>query len=228
MVTLKVKISENKMSEKQKVLICGDVEGRFKFLFNKVDGINKKNGPFDFLLCVGNFFGKNNIELEPFKNGSKTIPVPTYIIGPNEESTVNHYPDLNGCEICQNLTYLGRRGLYTASSGLKIAYLSGVEENSSEMKDYSFNAKDISDVRNTCLKGQPSYRGVDILLTSPWPEGITNLDPKQPAIQYKGSKLIAWLSTHIKPRYHLCGLENIHYERPPYRYIFSTRMCSKS
>ncbi|XP_043484147.1 CWF19-like protein 1 [Leptopilina heterotoma] len=205
------------MSEKQKVLICGDVEGQFKFFYKKVDTINKKNGPFDFLLCVGNFFGENNIELEPFKNGSKSIPVPTYIIGPNRESDVKHYPDLNGSEICQNLTYLGRRGLYTASSGLKIAYLSGIEENSSELKDYSFNAKDVESVRNTCLKGQPSYRGVDFLLTSPWPEGITNLDPKQPEIKYKGSKLIAWLSTHIKPRYHLCALENVHYERPPYR-----------
>jgi hypothetical protein len=38
-------------------LVCGDVEGRFKKLFTRVDTVNKKNGPFDLLLCVGNFFG---------------------------------------------------------------------------------------------------------------------------------------------------------------------------
>ncbi|XP_076298186.1 CWF19-like protein 1 isoform X2 [Lasioglossum baleicum] len=110
------------MNEKQKVLICGDVEGHFKFLFNKVEAINKKSGPFDFLLCVGNFFGEDNIELEVYKNAAKHISVPTYIIGANRESDLKNYPDEDGCEICHNLTYLGKRGVYTATSGLKIAY----------------------------------------------------------------------------------------------------------
>lgn len=205
------------MSDKQKVLICGDVEGHFKFLFSKVDAINKKSGPFDFLLCVGNFFGADNSELESYKSCEKTIPVPTYIIGPNRESNLKDYPDEDGYEICQNLTYLGKRGLYTASSGLKIAYLSGTEKVSTEDKAIHFNEHDVVSVRNSCLKGQPSFRGVDILLTSPWPEGITNLDAKKPDCKYEGSKLIAWLATHIKPRYHVSALEGIYYERPPYR-----------
>jgi hypothetical protein len=205
-------------SEKQKVLICGDVEGHFKFLFSKVDSINKKNGPFDFLLCVGNFFGESNVELEPYKNGMKNISVPTYIIGPNKKVDMKHYPNLDGCEICQNLTYLGKRGLYISSSGLKIAYVSGTESNSSESNEpCTFNEKDIVSVRDSCLRGQPSFRGVDILLSSPWPKDITHLDPGNPDFKYQGSKLIAWLSTQIKPRYHVSALEGIHYERPPYR-----------
>ncbi|XP_029051713.1 CWF19-like protein 1 [Osmia bicornis bicornis] len=205
------------MSEKQKVLICGDVEGHFKFLFNKVEAINKKSGPFDFLLCVGNFFGKNNDGLEMYKGGMKNIPVPTYIIGPNRESDVDNYPDVDGCEMCQNLTYLGKRGLYTASSGLKIAYISGTEDNSSETKVTCFNEGDAMAVKQACLKGQPSFRGIDILLSSPWPDGITNLDPNRPNFKYQGSKLIAWLATQVKPRYHVAALEGYHYERPPYR-----------
>ncbi|EFN63870.1 CWF19-like protein 1 [Camponotus floridanus] len=205
------------MSDKQKVLICGDVEGHFKFLFSKVEAINKKSGPFDFLLCVGNFFGEDNSELESYKSCEKTIPVPTYIIGPNRESDLKHYTDGDGYEICQNLTYLGKRGLYAASSGLKIAYLSGIEKTSTESKDIYFNEHDVTSITNSCLKGQPSFRGVDILLTSPWPEGITNLDGNKPECKYQGSKLIAWLATHIKPRYHVAALEGIYYERPPYR-----------
>ncbi|EZA49776.1 CWF19-like protein [Ooceraea biroi] len=205
------------MTDKQKVLICGDVEGHFKFLFSKVDTINRKSGPFDFLLCVGNFFGADNSELELYKSCEKAIPVPTYVIGPNRESDLQHYSDGDGYEICQNLTYLGKRGLYTASSGLKIAYLSGTEKTSTSNEAIHFSELDVIAIKNSCLKGQPSFRGVDILMTSPWPDSITNLDGNKPDCKYKGSKLISWLATHIKPRYHVSALEGIYYERPPYR-----------
>lgn len=205
------------MSEKQKVLICGDVEGHFKFIFDKIEAINKKSGPFDFLLCIGNFFGENNAELEAYKNGMKNIPVPTYIIGPNRDTDMDNYPDVDGCEICQNLTFLGKRGLYTASSGLKIAYVSGTESNSSESKLTCFGESDVVSIKQACLKGQPSFRGIDILMSSPWPVGVTNLDPNKPNFTYQGSKLIAWLAAQVKPRYHVSALEGIHYERPPYR-----------
>lgn len=51
-------------------LICGDVNGKFKTLFSRAANINKKSGPFDFLLCVGNFFGSSEQDWEPYKNGS--------------------------------------------------------------------------------------------------------------------------------------------------------------
>ena len=37
-------------------LVAGDVEGQYDVLFNRVNTINKKSGPFDMLLCVGDFF----------------------------------------------------------------------------------------------------------------------------------------------------------------------------
>lgn len=39
-----------------KVLLAGDCLGGFDTLFKKVAAVNKKNGPFDLLLCVGQFF----------------------------------------------------------------------------------------------------------------------------------------------------------------------------
>jgi hypothetical protein len=39
-----------------KVLLAGDCLGGFSALFKKVAAVNSKNGPFDLLLCVGQFF----------------------------------------------------------------------------------------------------------------------------------------------------------------------------
>lgn len=89
-------------------LVCGDVRGSFKQFFSRVESINKKSGPFEFLLCVGDFFGDNNDELIAFKNGNKVIPVPTYILGPTVASLCSEYETLNEGEIYSNLTYLGK------------------------------------------------------------------------------------------------------------------------
>lgn len=51
-------------------LVCGDVKGNFKVLFNKIQNINQKSGPFDLLLCVGDFFGSDNAKLEAYRNGN--------------------------------------------------------------------------------------------------------------------------------------------------------------
>lgn len=55
-------------------MVVGDVRGRFKQLFQRVENINKKSGPFEILLCVGDFFSedaKQNEELIAYKNGHK-------------------------------------------------------------------------------------------------------------------------------------------------------------
>jgi hypothetical protein len=39
-----------------KTLLSGDVNGAFAALFKRVETVNKKNGPFDVLVCVGSFF----------------------------------------------------------------------------------------------------------------------------------------------------------------------------
>lgn len=71
---------------------------------------------------------------------------------------------------------LGKRGVFSTSGGLKLAYVSGVE--SSESSPCGFTAADVVRVRDSCIKGQPSYRGIDILLTSQWPQGVTQRDDK--------------------------------------------------
>lgn len=70
----------------------------------------------------------------------------------------------------------GKRGLYTSSSGLKIAYLSGIENTGKESHAWNFTKEDVVAVRDSCFASKVSlsdYRGIDILITSPWPEGIS-------------------------------------------------------
>lgn len=65
----------------------------------------------------------------------------------------------------------GRRGLYSGTSGLQIAYLSGTEARDEPAPAYSFSAKDVAELK-TSLLSTPNFKGVDILLTSPWPRDV--------------------------------------------------------
>ncbi len=52
-------------------LVAGDVEGQYDALFSRVQTINKKSGPFDMLLCVGDFFSHDESLLEDYKISEK-------------------------------------------------------------------------------------------------------------------------------------------------------------
>ncbi|XP_018327175.1 CWF19-like protein 1 [Agrilus planipennis] len=204
--------------EKQKVLICGDVEGCFDALFSRVEKLNEKSGPFDLLLCVGNFFGINNKEFEAYKQGFKKVLVPTYILGPNKQEHVQYYPT-DDSELCPNVNYLGKKGMYLNSKGLKIAYLSGIASDNNQSELHTYNVDDVKGLVDVCKRGNPNYKGIDILLTSQWPKNVMKNDPncKLNLTFTQTTDLISWLSIQLKPRYHISGLEGEFYERPPYR-----------
>lgn len=103
----------------------------------------------------------------------------TYILGPNKEEQLDQYPsDELQFELCPNLYYLGKRGIYTDSKGLKIAYISGIS-NSESQNAWSYSEKDVSDLCDVSLKGNSSFRGVDILLVSQWPSNIIEHGSKE-------------------------------------------------
>ncbi|VDO81727.1 unnamed protein product [Onchocerca flexuosa] len=72
-----------------KILVCGDVNGQFDSLLKRVDAVNKKNGPFDMLFCVGEFFGPDNESNERIINGIVKMPISTYILGSFKLSCIN-------------------------------------------------------------------------------------------------------------------------------------------
>ncbi|XP_043387217.1 CWF19-like protein 1 isoform X5 [Chelonia mydas] len=168
-----------------RVLACGDVEGKFDMLFNRVQAVQKKSGEFDLLLCVGNFFGSTpETEWEEYRTCAKK----------------------------------GRKGIFSGTSGLQIAYLSGTESLSEPAPAYSFSFKDVSELKISLLS-TPKFKGVDILLTSPWSRGVGNFGNKPGEMDTErcGSVLISNLATSLKPRYHFAALEKTYYERLPYR-----------
>lgn len=145
------------------------------------------------------------------------MPLPTYILGPNDESQQKLYETFDiteeNNEICENLNYLGRKGVFTLASGFTVAYLSGTEAKEGSKSSWQFDKKDVVAVRNSCLKNftnMDDYRGIDFLLTSQWPAGITEGEENT-------SKLVSFLSLGVKPRYHFCGINNKHFEKPPFR-----------
>ncbi|XP_078530118.1 CWF19-like protein 1 isoform X1 [Lissotriton helveticus] len=204
-----------------RLLACGDVDGKFDILFNRVRAIQKKSGQFDLLLCVGNFFSTNpatEVEWKEYKTGAKKAPIHTYVLGANNQDTVKYFEEADGCELAENITYLGRKGLFTGASGLQIAYLSGTESHSEPAPAYSFTGKDVASLK-TSLLSQSNFKGVDILLTSPWPKDVWNYGniPGEVDTKRCGSTLVSSLSMAIKPRYHFAALEGANYERLPYR-----------
>lgn len=57
-----------------RVLVASGVAGRFSQLFQRVESVSKAAGPFDLLLCVGEFFAadeKVNDELRAYVSGEK-------------------------------------------------------------------------------------------------------------------------------------------------------------
>ncbi|XP_068874985.1 CWF19-like protein 1 [Aphelocoma coerulescens] len=202
-----------------RVLACGDVEGRLEAIFGRVRAIQAKSGRFDMLLCVGNFFGSTSeAEWAEYRTGAKKAPIPTYVLGANNQDTLSYFPDVSGCELAENITYLGRRGVYSGCSGLQIAYLSGTEAQEQPAPAHSFSAKDVAELK-TSLLSTPNFRGVDILLTSPWPRDVGTFANSAGEIDTKkcGSKLVSDLAASLKPRYHFAALEKAYYERLPYR-----------
>lgn len=202
-----------------RLLACGDVDGKFDVLFNRVRTIQKKSGNFDLLLCVGNFFGSTqDAEWEEYKTGNKKAPIQTYVLGANNQETVSYFQHADGCELAENITYLGRKGVFTGSSGLQIVYLSGTESLDEPVPAYSFSPKDVSSLR-TMLCSTSQFKGVDILLTSPWPKYVGSFGNSSGEVDTKhcGSALISSLAMSLKPRYHFAALEKSYYERLPYR-----------
>ncbi|VDK44991.1 unnamed protein product [Anisakis simplex] len=212
---LKVSIGNMSGSSSEKftkVLVSGDVNGRFEQLIKRVTNVNRKNGPFDVLICVGEFFGANEERNEDVVSGKVEFPINTYILGPCCPSTSAYYPE-ESVEFSSNLTYLGKKGVLNTTTGLRIAYLSGIE--AAQSNAFQFTADTVNELLLP-IKVESGFLGVDILLTSMWPAQVWKHSSNHPSQEVNGSRLISKLATALKPRYHFAGM-GIHYERAPYR-----------
>lgn len=218
------------MCSSLKILVCGDVNGKYRQSFERVIQVNRKSGPFDMVLCVGEFFGVDcDQEYNDLIHGTLQLPsIPVYILGPINERLIKYYKneDKNdsdfdsGFELIDGLIYLGKKGILSGSSGLRIAYLSGKQTNDNKSNNKNtFNVKDYESLLQTL---QSSSSTVDILLTSQWPKHIFHYsEGHQKHLEQKneelGSQLVSKLCLLMRPRYHFVGGYDVFYERHPFR-----------
>lgn len=205
----------------QKILVSGSVNGSISKVYGRVTKLQQKAGNFDLLICCGEFFNaQNKDEFSEYVSGQRTIPVQTYILGPNSSEVAEFFGSSanGGGELCKNLFVFGKSGIYKMSGGLTVAYLSGTHgTNDSNYTD--------DDVRTLIGKLQRNIQdtgfGCDILITYDWPLGVarfTNAPSDDVANPKSGcSRLVSVLAANAKPQYHFTGGRDVHYERAPYR-----------
>uniref|UniRef100_UPI00358E978E CWF19-like protein 1 isoform X1 n=1 Tax=Myxine glutinosa TaxID=7769 RepID=UPI00358E978E len=207
------------MEDKQlRILVSGDVCGEYDVMFQRVRSVMKKNGDFNILLCVGSFFGDSEASREvwrEYKEGRRAVPLPTYILGPNDASTVDLFPLADGTdgeEVAPGITYLGHHGVLRTPTGLVVAYLSGHETRNGKAEAWQHTA-----AHGNALREMGS-KEMDILLSSTWPEGVCKYSPEPVSLHRTAeSSVVANVCRYLQPRYHFAGLQGFFHERVPFR-----------
>eukprot|EP00906_Rhabdomonas_costata_P030401 RCo042960 len=204
-----------------KILIAGDVDGKFDRLFARVEATQRQCGPFTCLFCVGRFFsstskdGTENAKSLEYLRAATPVPIPTYFIVGNSSDV--ELPEEGG-EICPNLHFLGKGGISNIH-GLHVAFASGTFDKYVQTAGVSTStAYTQSSLRQIEVAAGASEFGrmVDLLLTAEWPKNLLSTVP-QPVTFSGGSGPIAGLVKALQPRYHFAASENLFFSRPPYR-----------
>ncbi|GAB2293004.1 hypothetical protein Dimus_027227 [Dionaea muscipula] len=211
-----------------RILLCGDVLGRLNQLFKRVHSVSKSAGPFDALLCVGQFFPDSLDQLDEFMGymeGRSDVPIPTYFIGDYGVGAAkvlsaatrdpgNQGFKMDGLKICNNLYWLKGSGTFKLH-GLSVVYLSGKKSTS---RQYGVYSQDDVDALHAIAE-EPGV--IDLFLTNEWPTGVTKgaaSDEIPPAMLHDlaNDSTVAELAAEIKPRYHIAGSKAVFYSREPY------------
>ncbi|KAK6944814.1 Cwf19-like protein, C-terminal domain-2 [Dillenia turbinata] len=223
-----------------RILLCGDVLGRLNQLFKRVSSVNKSAGPFDCLLCVGQFFPDSPDRLEEFLEyieGRSSIPLPTYFIGDYgigapkvlsaaSKDSANLGFKMDGLKICENLFWLRGSGKFSLH-GISVVYLSGKRPPGPQFGTYSQDDVDALQA----LMGEPGV--FDLFLTYPCScnsldcyslmNGHLGLQKVLPYLiclhEFQMRQAISFfphqiLSSSIS--YHIAGTKDIYYAREPY------------
>ncbi|CAL0306981.1 unnamed protein product [Lupinus luteus] len=214
-----------------RILLCGDVFGRLNLLLKRVSSVNKSAGPFDALLCVGQFFPDSPDQLDEFMayiegRSQSKFPVPIYFIGDYgigapkvllkaSKDSANLGFKMDGLRICDDLYWLKGSGKFNLF-GLSVVYLSGIKSaNAQQFGTYSQD--DVDALR--AIAEEPGI--IDLFLTNEWPSGVTKEAatsdiPAGLSDTVGSDSTISELVQEIKPRYHIVGTKGIYYAREPY------------
>lgn len=119
-------------SKSSKLLLCGDVCGRFEQFRDRMNKLHaSKNGPFDAVLCTGNFFSATEDakkSMEFLARIADSIALPVYFVAGAEKGNSEYRKLLvpGGGEVAPGIHYLGNSGI-SEVAGMVVAYVSGEE-----------------------------------------------------------------------------------------------------
>ena len=221
-----------------KVLVSGDARGDLATLFGRVGTLHASKGPFDCLLCVGDFFGPSGAAavLLPYRSKELAVPLPCYILG-TPPSDLAGSPDADGkIELAPNIYCLAGAGMITLHA-LRVAFASGRSSDDADRDvggagqgahnpHHGALTHQVEELRNRATGA--GYVGCDLLLTHEWPRGwhrklpdgslAVDLLPDSdlPSV---GAERVAEMVAAVRPRYHFCGSENAFFARPPFRQL---------
>lgn len=187
-----------------RVLVAGDVGGKFETLNDRVKQVVAKSGNFHMLLCVGPFLESESSHesLAKFLESGQKAVIPTYFLGLKGESAsavsslLDGHPDAN-------LKYLGMHGV-TKLEDLNIAYFD-------DLAVESLSTSPASELQTMCERATTLEGEVDLLLTCRWPDQILppNSDPNLLAsVAGRLSPACRKLACAFRPRYHVASCEN--------------------
>jgi hypothetical protein len=209
------------------ILVTGDVRGKLGRLFKRVETVNKKNGPFAAVFCVGEFFPSDEekdapgVDIAKYITGEATAPVPTYFLGGEDrDGLLGVMSDQS--ELCTNITYLGKHGVATLH-GLRIGFLSGLFADDDREDDSVKAANNAATKRKIITEfarttSSPDFHGIDALFSNQWPRGITAATNPGPARSPSTpSGTVAVAAAMLRPRYHFAGSETMAWARTPYQ-----------
>ncbi|KAL9670700.1 hypothetical protein QQ045_008258 [Rhodiola kirilowii] len=159
-----------------RILLCGDVLGRLDQLYKRFAAVNKSAGPFDAILCVGQFFPESSEQVGQLMNyveGRLQVPIATYFIGDYgagapkvlsaaSKAAENQGFKMDGLKICENLYWLKGSGKFELH-GLVVAYLSG-RRSSVRQPFGTYSQDDVDALRAMAEESEI----VDIFLTYPF------------------------------------------------------------
>ncbi|KAI1794660.1 nuclear protein [Ganoderma leucocontextum] len=122
-----------------KVLTVGSAVGSIRELFAKVKSIDEKHGKFDFVLCLGDFFGPpkavedaydEDHEIMQLLDGRLEAPVECYIMQgehPLPAPVIEKFAKTGGA-LSKNVFLLHKSGVLTTAHGIRIACLGGIHD----------------------------------------------------------------------------------------------------
>ncbi|KIV91933.1 hypothetical protein PV10_06419 [Exophiala mesophila] len=209
-----------------KILVVGAIQGKLKKAFEKISKLQAKQN-FDLALIIGDVFGSTSdndatADLSALLGGQINIPLATYYTTGSSPFPDPVQQKLEADEdVCPNLFFLGRKGTFTTTEGVKIVNLGGnLIQNEAQTAEAI--GKCDSRYLDNDARGLHGANSAHILLTNEWPKNINHGSQIRLPEELKSqssSQSVSNLCEALKPWYHFSSSPESLWEREPFEHV---------